>query len=96
MIALGAIAERSRLGPTLVFIFIWATIVYGNGASSLLSVNCILKLFLGLDPIACWTWNKNGWSFRQGSLDFAGGTPSTYLQRLGWCVLLDHLCLHFA
>jgi hypothetical protein len=27
------------------------------------------------DPIACWTWNFNGWSFKLGGLDFAGGTP---------------------
>ena len=27
------------------------------------------------DPIACWTWNPNGWSFASGSYDFAGGTP---------------------
>jgi Amt family ammonium transporter len=28
MIAVGAIAERGRLGPAMVFVFIWATIVY--------------------------------------------------------------------
>ncbi|KAF7794031.1 hypothetical protein EIP86_005159 [Pleurotus ostreatoroseus] len=55
MLALGAVAERGRLGPTIVFTFIWSTIVY--------------------DPIACWTWNSNGWSFKMGGLDFAGGTP---------------------
>ncbi|KAF9524359.1 ammonium transporter [Crepidotus variabilis] len=54
-LAVGAIAERGRLGPILVFIFVWSTIVY--------------------DPIACWTWNSNGWSFKLGGLDFAGGTP---------------------
>lgn len=26
-------------------------------------------------PLACWTWNPNGWSFIMGGLDFAGGTP---------------------
>ena len=55
MIAIGAVAERGRLGPALVFVFIWSTIVY--------------------DPIACWTWNRNGWSDILGILDFAGGTP---------------------
>ncbi|KIJ11108.1 ammonia channel transporter family protein [Paxillus involutus ATCC 200175] len=55
MIAIGAVAERSRLGPLLVFVFVWSTVVY--------------------DPIACWTWNSNGWSFMLGGLDFAGGTP---------------------
>lgn len=55
ILALGAVAERAKLGPTIVFTFIWTTIVY--------------------DPIACWTWNSNGWSFVLGGLDFAGGTP---------------------
>jgi Amt family ammonium transporter len=55
VIAIGAVAERGRLGPTLVFVFIWSTIVY-----------C---------PLACMTWNANGWSYVKGGLDFAGGTP---------------------
>ncbi|ESK88950.1 ammonium transporter [Moniliophthora roreri MCA 2997] len=55
MIALGAVSERGRLGPVLVFAFVWATLVY--------------------DPIACWTWNPDGWSFTLGGLDFAGGSP---------------------
>jgi Amt family ammonium transporter len=55
ILAIGAIAERGRLGPLMVFVFVWSTIVY--------------------DPIACWTWNSNGWSFVLGGLDFAGGTP---------------------
>jgi Amt family ammonium transporter len=55
MIAVGAFAERAHLGPLMVFVFIWATIVY--------------------DPIACWTWNSNGWVSVLGGLDFAGGTP---------------------
>lgn len=55
VLAVGATAERGRLGPLLVFMFIWSTLVY--------------------DPVACWTWNPNGWSFILGGLDFAGGTP---------------------
>lgn len=55
VIAIGGFAERSRIGPIAVFIFVWLTLVY-----------C---------PIACWTWNFNGWSFILGGLDFAGGTP---------------------
>ena len=54
-LAIGAAAERGRMLPCMVFIFIWATIVY--------------------DPIACWTWNSNGWVYQLGGLDFAGGTP---------------------
>lgn len=54
-LACGGFAERSRIGPVCVFMFVWLTIVY-----------C---------PIACWTWNANGWTFVLGGLDFAGGTP---------------------
>lgn len=54
-LATGAVAERGRLLPCVIFMFIWSTVVY--------------------DPIACWTWNPNGWSQRMGGLDFAGGTP---------------------
>jgi Amt family ammonium transporter len=32
-------------------------------------------LITSADPIACWTWNSNGWSYKLGGLDFAGGTP---------------------
>ncbi|KAI1658891.1 ammonium transporter [Daldinia decipiens] len=54
-LAIGAAVDRARVLPCIVFMFIWATIVY--------------------DPIAYWTWNANGWSFKMGGLDFAGGTP---------------------
>ncbi|KAF2664712.1 ammonium transporter [Microthyrium microscopicum] len=54
-IVVGAVAERGRLIPMMVFIFLWATIVY-----------C---------PIACWAWNVNGWAFKWGVLDYAGGGP---------------------
>ncbi|GMK58809.1 hypothetical protein CspeluHIS016_0602510 [Cutaneotrichosporon spelunceum] len=54
-LACGGFAERSRIGPVAVFMFVWLTLVY-----------C---------PIACWTWNANGWTFVLGGLDFAGGTP---------------------
>jgi len=54
-IVVGGSFERGRLIPSLIFGFIWATVVY-----------C---------PIACWTWNPNGWLFNLPSLDFAGGGP---------------------
>ncbi|KAI1096177.1 ammonium transporter [Rostrohypoxylon terebratum] len=54
-LATGAVAERGRMLPCVIFMFIWSTIIY--------------------DPIACWTWNPNGWSNQMGGLDFAGGTP---------------------
>lgn len=42
-IVVGGAFERGRLLPSLVFGFLWATVVY-----------C---------PIACWTWNANGWLY---------------------------------
>lgn len=54
-LAVGAAAERGRMLPCIIFMFIWSTVVY--------------------DVIACWTWNPNGWVFKLGGLDFAGGTP---------------------
>jgi Amt family ammonium transporter len=54
-ITVGAVAERGRLIPMMVFIFIWATIVYA--------------------PVAYWVWNANGWAFKWGVLDYAGGGP---------------------
>ncbi|KAI5994898.1 ammonium transporter AmtB-like domain-containing protein [Pisolithus orientalis] len=64
MLAIGAVAERSRLGPLLVFVFVWSTLVY--------------------DPIACWTWNSNGWSARLGGLDFAGDAVDMEPERLAY------------
>ena len=52
---IGAVAERGRLIPAMVFTFCWATLVY-----------C---------PIACWAWNVNGWAYKYGVLDYAGGGP---------------------
>ncbi|RPD81627.1 ammonium transporter [Lentinus tigrinus ALCF2SS1-7] len=54
-ILMGALAERGRVFPAMIFTFIWMTIVY-----------C---------PIACWAWNINGWGFKWGVLDYAGGGP---------------------
>jgi Amt family ammonium transporter len=50
----GAIAERVKLSGYVVFIVLWATIVY--------------------DPVAHWVWAADGWLFKDGALDFAGGT----------------------
>ncbi|KAM0755731.1 ammonium transporter MEPa [Meredithblackwellia eburnea MCA 4105] len=55
ILAIGGSAERGRLGPLLIFAFMWATLVY--------------------DPVATWTWNPNGWGYKFGALDFAGGGP---------------------
>lgn len=54
-IVIGAIAERGRVLPAMVFSFLWVTLVY-----------C---------PIAHWAWGLNGWAFKYGVLDYAGGGP---------------------
>lgn len=54
-VIIGGAFERGRILPSLVFGFLWATLVY-----------C---------PVACWSWNPNGWLVTLGSLDFAGGGP---------------------
>ena len=43
------------------------------------------------DPIACWTWNPNGWLFKLPSLDFAGGGPVHISS--GWSALAYALVL---
>ncbi|KAH7063472.1 ammonium transporter AmtB-like domain-containing protein [Macrophomina phaseolina] len=64
-IVIGGAFERGRIVPSLIFSFLWATIVY-----------C---------PIACWTWNANGWLYNLPSLDFAGGGPVHIAS--GWSAL---------
>ncbi|KIO33577.1 hypothetical protein M407DRAFT_186135 [Tulasnella calospora MUT 4182] len=54
-ILMGAVAERGRVLPAMIFAFIWTTVVYA--------------------PVACWVWNVNGWAFKWGVLDYAGGGP---------------------
>lgn len=54
-LTIGAVAERGRVVPGMIFIFFWATLVY-----------C---------PLAYWVWNANGWGFKNGILDYAGGIP---------------------
>ena len=55
-ILMGALADRGRVFPAMIFTFIWMTLVY-----------C---------PIECWAWNINGWGFKWGVLDYAGGSVS--------------------
>ncbi|KAG8774801.1 hypothetical protein FRB91_010312 [Serendipita sp. 411] len=54
-ILMGAIAERGRLMPCMLFVFFWVSLVYA--------------------PVACWPWNINGWAFKWGVADYAGGGP---------------------
>ena len=50
----GAIADRMRFSAWVLFIGLWAVLVYA--------------------PIAHWVFSPEGWLFKRGALDFAGGT----------------------
>ncbi|CAJ2510361.1 Uu.00g050640.m01.CDS01 [Anthostomella pinea] len=58
---------------------------------------CIVFIFVWstivYDPIAYWTWNPNGWAYKMGGLDFAGGTPvhiSSGAAALAFSIMLGH------
>jgi Amt family ammonium transporter len=50
----GATADRLKFAGFVVFIGLWAVLVYA--------------------PVAHWIFSPNGWLFRRGAFDFAGGT----------------------
>jgi ammonia channel protein AmtB len=48
-------------------------------------------------PIACWTWNANGWLFNLPSLDYAGGGPvhiASGCSALAYALVLGKRKLH--
>ncbi|QLY31267.1 ammonium transporter [Nocardia huaxiensis] len=49
----GAIADRAKFSAWMIFVPVWALIVYA--------------------PIAHWVWTSDGWLFKLGTLDYAGG-----------------------
>lgn len=53
-LVVGAVAERIRFTSYIIFIALFALLVYA--------------------PIAHWTWHPEGFLFKMGVLDFAGGT----------------------
>src|SRR5688572_22293187 len=53
-LVVGAVAERIRFTAYILFIALFALLVYA--------------------PIAHWTWHPDGFLFKMGALDFAGGT----------------------
>jgi ammonium transporter, Amt family len=60
----GAIADRARFGPWLLFAGIWATVVYFPVAS------WVFNFTLGADGVV-----DGGWiAYNVGAIDFAGGT----------------------
>ena len=51
----------------------------------------ILWSILVYAPIACWVWNADGWLFKLGALDFAGGTVvhlASGVSALALCIVI--------
>jgi len=74
-LAVGAVAERGRMLPTVVRIPTSES--HLSSSKNLMKSQVFMFVWTTIiyDPIACWTWNESGWSFKMGGLDFAGGTP---------------------
>ena len=74
-LAVGAVAERGRMLPTVVRIPTSESHLSSSKNLTKSQVFMFVWTTIIYDPIACWTWNASGWSFKMGGLDFAGGTP---------------------
>ncbi|KAF7306594.1 Ammonium transporter [Mycena indigotica] len=83
---LGDPSPGSPLIPELLYAFfqmefacVTAAILMGGFAerSRILPAMVITFLWVTLVycPVACWAWSTNGWAFKWGVLDFAGGGP---------------------
>lgn len=62
-----------------MFCYVTSALLIGSLADRGRVLPALVFLFawctLVYDPIACWTWNPNGWASKMGYLDYAGGTP---------------------
>jgi len=63
----------------LMFAIITPALAFGGAAERATMHSFMIWTFiwttLVYDVVAYWTWNPNGWLFKLGSLDFAGGGP---------------------
>ena len=83
---LGSPSPGSPLIPELLYSFyqmqfcaVTAALVVGATAERGRVVPAMVFSFfwatLVYCPVACWAWNVNGWAFKYGVLDYAGGGP---------------------
>ncbi|KAK3693753.1 ammonium transporter AmtB-like domain-containing protein [Podospora appendiculata] len=83
---LGAPSPGSPLIPELLYSFyqmqfcaVTAALVVGATAERGRVVPAMVFTFFWATivycPLACWAWNVNGWAFKYGVLDYAGGGP---------------------
>lgn len=86
MKTLGAPSPGSFLIPDLLYAFyqmqfcsVTAAIIVGCIAERGRLIPMMVFIFFWATivycPIACWVWNVNGWAFKWGVLDYAGGGP---------------------
>ncbi|KAK2754909.1 ammonium transporter [Colletotrichum kahawae] len=79
-------SQGSPLVPALLYSFyqmmfcaVTAALVAGATAERGRVIPCMVFIFfwatLVYSPVACWAWNANGWAFKYGVLDYAGGGP---------------------
>ncbi|KAG8964582.1 hypothetical protein FRC03_001612 [Tulasnella sp. 419] len=84
--ALEAPSPGSPLIPELLYSFyqlqfaaVTVAILMGSIAERGRVIPAMIFSFLWLTivycPVACWVWNINGWAFKWGVLDYAGGGP---------------------
>ncbi|KAJ1331306.1 AMMONIUM TRANSPORTER MEP1 [Microdochium nivale] len=86
MNTLGAPSPGSPLVPELLYSFYQMMFC---GVTAALVIGCVAErgrvlpgmvfvffwATLVYCPLACWVWNVNGWAFKYGVLDYAGGGP---------------------
>ncbi|KAF7320037.1 Ammonium transporter [Mycena kentingensis (nom. inval.)] len=83
---LGEPSPGSPLIPELLYAFfqmefacVTAAILMGGIAERGRVFPAMVLTFLWITlvycPVACWAWSTNGWAFKYGVLDFAGGGP---------------------
>lgn len=79
----------------LQFATVTAAIIFGSVTERVrLIPSMVFVLFwtsLIYDPVTYWTWSVNGWLFKWGGLDFAGGGPvhmASGFSALAFCIFL--------
>lgn len=73
-IAIGAAAERGRIAPIPIFLFLWTTCVSPVASRAPNPAQFSARRFVYC-PIAHWIWSPNGWAYKWYVYDYAGGGP---------------------
>jgi len=81
----------------LMFAIITPALAFGGAAERATLHSFMIFLFvwstLVYDIVAYWTWNPNGWLFKLGGLDFAGGGPvhlASGVAALAYSIVIGH------